>query len=258
MPLLQAIVAIVRNFPGHFRDTACHQSVVYTGLGVSLPTKIEFDLSAGLKHMFHQPHSTKLIEDTYSDFIRHLRWKIKFTLEGKNKTYDPDYDVSRPSEAEPPVLPYYCELAIQHRHEYLLKQISKIPQDGLVDDTFKLLSPKASTIHKFLVEYDFVVTLTDKNLGLAVSEWTWIMDNTLACLANECEYKCLTEIEAQQVLDRICNTMTLLSQCTAVFNWKYGQISDFLCPLLPHPGPITIFCASMEFQRSIKCQSNLD
>ena len=232
----QATRAIIRNTPIKFIEAARFRSRVHTGPGVSLPFKLEHDLGIGMKHMFHQPRSVQHIKNAYLDFVRRLRWKIKFTLEGENKTYDPDYDVRPPSETEPPILPLYCELALKRGRAYLEKVTANVPSDGLVDDTFKPLGPKLNELRKFMIDHDYVVTATDKNLGLAVSERTWIIENTKACLSNETEYKQLEAADAQRLLDRKCNDMLLLSQAAENYDWKYGSLSEYLKSSITAPG----------------------
>ena len=231
----QAIPAIIRHIPLEFIEAARYRSRVHTGPGVSLPFHLEHDLSIGMKHMFHQPRSAKLITDAYLDFVRRLRWKIKFTIDGENTTYDPDYDVREPSKKKPPVLPFYCELALKRGRAYIHNVTANVPSDGLADDSFKPLGPKVNELRKFMLDNDYVVTATDKNLGLAVSERTWIIKNTLACLSNEKDYKQLSEIEAQQILDRKCNEMLLLAQASENYCWKYGSLDEYLKHLITPP-----------------------
>ena len=167
--------------------------------------------------------------DAYLNLVCRLRWRIKFTLEGDDyKTYDPHYDMSKPSMADPPILLFYIELTPKKGHAYVHSITANVPANGLMDDTFKLLGPKINELQQFLIDHNYVITATDKNLGLAVSERTWIIDNTLACLHNECEYKQLNSIEATIILDCKCNKMMLLSQHAEVFNWKYGLLDEFL------------------------------
>ena len=60
-----------------------------------------------MKHMFHRPHSAKLITDAYLDFVRKIRWKIKFLIDGENQMYGPDYDVREPLDKKSPILSFF-------------------------------------------------------------------------------------------------------------------------------------------------------
>jgi len=228
IPFSEAVRCVIRNTPIKFIEAARFQSRVHVGPGVSMPRYLELTLGIGMKHMFHQPRNAELITQAYLDFVRRLRWRIKFTLEGEEKTYDPDYDVSEPSMADPPVLPFYCELALKRGRAHVHHVTANVPDDGLMDDSFKPLGPKVHELRKFLLEHDYVLTATDKNLGLAVSERTWIMDNTRACLSNEREYKLLDGVQTQIILDRKCNEMLLLSQRAEIYDWKYGSLGEYL------------------------------
>ena len=143
-----------------------------------------------------------------------------------------------PSEMEPPILPLYCELVLKRGQAHLNKVTANVPSDGLKDDTFKFkpLGPKVNVLHKFMMDNDYVVMATDKNLGLVVSERTWIIDNTKVCLSNEHEYKQLKAADAQRLLDRKCNNMFLLSQTTENYDWKYGSLSEYFKHLITEPG----------------------
>jgi hypothetical protein len=236
IPLPQAIRCVIRHTPEKFIQAARFMSRVHTGPGVSLPRHLELSLGIGMKHMFHQPRNSELITDAYNDFVRRLRWRLKFTLEGDDTTYDPDYDVRKLSTAKPPVLPFYCELALKRGRAYVHSVTANVPSDGLADDTFKPLGPKVNELRKFLLDHDYVITATDKNLGLAVSERTWIIGNTQACLNNQRDYKLLTDIEARIILDRKCNEMLLLSQQAENYDWKYGSLSEYLRSSVTVPG----------------------
>ena len=104
-----------------FIEVVWFQSRVHVGPGVSIPWHLELPLGIGIKHMFHWPRNADLITQVYLDFVRHLWWRIKFTLEGEDKTYDPDYDVSELSMADPP---YHCftanSLSNEDMHMYTM------------------------------------------------------------------------------------------------------------------------------------------
>ena len=185
--------------------------------------------------MFHRPRSAKLITDAYLDFVRKIRWKIKFLIDGENQMNGPDYNVREPLDKKSPVLSFYCELALKRGRAYVHNVTANVPHDGLPDESFKWLGPRVNELRKFLLDNNYVITATDKNLALVVSERTCIITNTLACLSNEKEYKLLTEIEAQQILVWKCNKMLLLSQATEYYYWKYGSLDEYLKSVITPP-----------------------
>ena len=145
--------------------------------------------------MYHQPLNKKLILESWHDFQRRLRWRI-FHSFGKNdnSNYDPDYDLRAPSENTPPYLPQYLELGLIKGRIFVNNTISKIP-DETPKDYYKPLTPSAKQIKEFLINNNYIVTMTDKNLGLAVSERTWIITKCLDILNNKKDYTPLSSID---------------------------------------------------------------
>ena len=54
--------------------------------------------------------------------------------------------------------------------------------------------------------------MTDKNLGLAVSERTWIITKCLDILNNKKDYTPLSSIDKQRILDKKCSDMQYVSE----------------------------------------------
>ena len=161
--------------------------------------------------MYHQPLNKKLILESWHDFQRRLRWRI-FHSFGKNdnSNYDPDYDLRAPSENTPPYLPQYLELGLIKGRIFVNNTISKIP-DEMPKDYYKPLTPSAKQIKEFLISNNYIVTMTDKNLGLAVSERTWIITKCLDILNNKKDYTPLSSIDKQRILDKKCSDMKYIS-----------------------------------------------
>ena len=99
----------------------------------------------------------------------------------------------------------------------------------VVDHTFQPLSPRLNKIHKFLFNNNYVVTATDKNLGLAVSEQTWIIEKTKDYLSNQREYRRLEDNDTNHILRDKCIEMIHLAKSVEDYDWKYGNLSEFLC-----------------------------
>lgn len=115
-------------------------------------------VSIEAKYLFHQPCHVDLIHDTWKNFIHWFHWKVKFTLKGNNSTYNPNYDVAEPSKKDPPKLLWYCELAIKCESAYIHKNGTKIPDDTVVDDTFKSLSSRLNKTCKFLLNNNYTLS----------------------------------------------------------------------------------------------------
>jgi phage antirepressor YoqD-like protein len=68
------------------------------------------------------------------------------------------------SEADLPVLLLSCELALKRGHTYVHNITANVQSDDLTDNTFKLLSTKVHELCKFLIDHNYMITVTDKNL----------------------------------------------------------------------------------------------
>jgi hypothetical protein len=78
----------------------------------------------------------------------------------------------------PSCLPQYLKLGILLGQNFVNKSISKILQEE-VGRKSNLLVPDRSKLEEFLISNNYVVTMTDKNLGIAVSEQTWLDEKCL-------------------------------------------------------------------------------
>jgi hypothetical protein len=78
MPTPSAIEFILsRTSIGLLSDLKFQQHV-HLSPGVNLPQEISFQLSVGMKYMFHRPTNASLIKASWLDFERRLRWRLKF------------------------------------------------------------------------------------------------------------------------------------------------------------------------------------
>ena len=236
VPLPIAVDEIVRRTPLYIMDALRYRSSIHCGPNVNLPHEIEWDLSVGMKYLFHQPRRSEMIRLAWTDFKRRFRWRVKFLLEGENRVYDPEYDVRPPSKKDPPMLPLYIELALRRGGAYVDQSIARIPEDGLTDSLWAPLGPKVNAIRRFLIDNEYVVTATDKNLGVAVSQRSWIIEKTTQCLANPREYRPVPAPEAKRILDTKHTKMLLLSRQSEDFDYKYGSLSEFLKSKVTPPG----------------------
>jgi hypothetical protein len=192
MPTPSAIEFILsRTSIGLLSDLKFQQHV-HLSPGVNLPQEISFQLSVGMKYMFHRPTNASLIKASWMDFERRLRWRLKFMLEGQESdAYDPEYDVRLPSTARPPVLPQYIEIGVMQGRDFALKSIRNMPVDN-GKEIYSNYAPKAGLIKTFLLDNEYIVTSTDKNLGIAVSRRTWIIEKSLDILHSSTDYRPLT------------------------------------------------------------------
>jgi len=206
-------------------------NIVHRSPDVSIPKNIEYQLSVGLKYMFPSKHNSKLFESAYNDFERRLKWRLFFDFsgEGNNKDYDPDYELSKVNRppALPPKIPEYLNIGLNRGRDYVLRTEHYAQLNPVKDDSF---APSRKQIEKFLFDNQYVITMTDKNLGLAVSKREWIITNCLKLLNDKSNYKKLKlfSLECEPILDKQNDRMNYLADYVAKFYSGETQLSRFL------------------------------
>ncbi|KAF8828443.1 hypothetical protein HHX47_DHR3000031 [Lentinula edodes] len=216
MPYPDAIRTILLQVPSDILDAAAYRSSVHIGPGVFLPLEYQMDLSVGQNYMFHSPRNSRLLIEAWKDFEYRIKWRIFFTFKDGRQdadNYDPDYEVPRERTSKVPQLPQYIEYGLNIGQVYITKMMALMPKDQ-EGSAFKSLAPDPKRIRQYLIDNDYVVTNTDKNLGIAVSQRTWIEEKSLALLNNPSDYERLTPAECKRILDKQCTQMELL--CTLV------------------------------------------
>jgi hypothetical protein len=175
--------------------------------GPSVPLEIQHQLSVGMKFMFHSPRNSDLIRDAWVDFTERIRWRLFFAFRGDNNSlYDPDYEIPKIVKKDPPSLPQYLELGLDLGRNFVHNTISRIPVED-VRTAYRSLTPNARQVREFLVSNDYVVTNTDKNLGLAVSKRSWIIEKCQDLIDDRNSYEQLHPLTAEQILDKQCTDM---------------------------------------------------
>src|SRR6202044_2167361 len=100
----------------------------------------------------------------------------------------------------PPKLPQWMEIGLVMGRRYVYSTVSSIPDETLKEIKKNPFSPNSDKILRFLKDNNYVITMTDKNLGLAVSERDWIIRNELKLLEDKRNYKELSKIEADLIM----------------------------------------------------------
>jgi hypothetical protein len=229
LPLPVTVNIVLSNCSLRYLEELKFQQYVHLSPDVTLPRDIAFNLSLGAKYMFHQPTNENLIDEAWKDFNRRLRWRLFFLYEGgdNNEPYDPDYDVRAPSKKQAPPLPQYIELGLIAGRRYANKAFVKA-RDSKSDQEQFVYTPQVKAVREFLTTNKYVVTGTDKNLGIAVSKSEWIIQKCQDCLDSVNDYRRLMPHEASNILSLKCKQMLDLSR-RANDNYALGkQLADFL------------------------------
>uniref|UniRef100_A0A8H7XZR0 Reverse transcriptase domain-containing protein n=1 Tax=Psilocybe cubensis TaxID=181762 RepID=A0A8H7XZR0_PSICU len=239
MTKTDAVSFVHLHTPISFLLAGQYRSSVHCSPGVSVPVDVANDLSLGLNYMFFTLPSKSLIMQAWNDFQRRIRWRIYFLFkEGMNKPFDPDYGVSSKKKEKPPVLPQYMELGLSMGRRYVQRTIASIPEEALTEMRKHAFSPKRDKIRKFLIDNNYVITMTDKNLGLAVSERDWILRNELNLLEDERNYEELEFEVAQEVMKSKMIQMQTLARTVEdehLFLFELG-LSRFFLSNVPEDG----------------------
>ena len=155
-----------------------------------------------------------------------MRWRLLFAFLNDSNDFDPDYEVKKDNKKPAPQLPSYLKLGLLEGRRFVHETIAKIPQEE-EKDLYSLLNPNRHHIGKFLVDNDYIVTNTDKNLGIAVSKREWIEEKTLQILEDRDNYGPLDSLTATRIMDKQCELALELSEnadCLA----SGKQLSEFL------------------------------
>ena len=222
-----AINFVILNTPIDVILASQFKNTIHKSPGVDIPLHIEHQLSVGIKYMFLQPHNIELFTEAYNDFSRRLKWRLYFALSGKgtNSDYDPDYEVSSEPSAVEPKLPHYLLSGINKGREYVNNTILKTPKTVVTHGT-PLVNRKE--IGDFLLNNEYIITMTDKNLGLAVSRCDWIIENCLKLLNDTDNYECLHFLKTETILDAQHDEMESIAASVDEFYGSNSQLAKYL------------------------------
>jgi hypothetical protein len=230
LPVPEAIDVILGRMSLEMISLLSYQQDVHQSPGVNLPQGISYQISVGAKYMFHEPTNVDLIRKSWVDFNRRLRWRLHFLLgnEGE-KPYDSDYDVRAPSTKQAPALPQYIELGLVKGRLFAYEAIAKVPDAETLRHPHKTLQPDVGLVREFLLSNDYVITGTDKNLGIAVSRRDWIVEKSQDILNDVNNYRRLEHDEAIHILNEKCVEMeSLAALAHDHVDYLEGTVADFL------------------------------
>ena len=238
LPTPVAINEIVSRMSLEMISTLSYQQDVHCSPGVHLPKELAFQISVGAKYMFHEPANTDLFLTAWKDFQRRLRWRINYLFETTgDKPYDPDYDVKGPSTKQAPALPLYIELGLIKGQRFVTSTIAKVPDVETLGHPHRSLQPDVRAIREFLLNNEFIITGTDKNLGIAVSKRDWIIEKSQDILNDVNNYRRLEHHEAIRILNSKCEAMEVLTDLASrQIDHFEGNVSDFMRSLITERG----------------------
>ena len=230
LPTPHAIDIILRKMSLEMLSSLSYQQYIHQSPGVHLSKELSYQLSVGAKYMFHEPANVDLIRKSWQDFNRRLRWRINFLFDKQGEQpYDPDYDVRAPSTKQAPALPHYIELGLVKGRIFVNETISKVPDVQTLRHQHKPLQPAVGSIREFLLSNNYVVTGTDKNLGIAVSKREWVTEKSQDILSDVNNYRYLEHMEAINILNEKCVEMEALARLAHEHvDHLEGTVAEFL------------------------------
>jgi len=230
LPLPNAIDEILIRMSLEMISDLRYQQDVHQSPGVSLPREISYQISVGAKYMFHEPANVDLIGKAWTDFNRRLRWRINYLFDNSGEEpYDPDYDCRAPSTKQAPALPRYIEMGLVKGRVFVNEAMRKIPDVDQLRHPHKTRQPEVRSISEFLLDKNYVITGTDKNLGIAVSTRAWIIEKSQDLLNDVNNYRCLPHFQAIAILDQKCREMEVIAKaCKKHVDHLEGTVSEFM------------------------------
>lgn len=235
IPHPKAVGLLISNTPLYVLEAARFRNNIHLSSDVVVPLELQMQLSVGLKYMFPTKRNEQLILSAYNDFEERLRWRLFFEFEGsiKNPSYDPDYEVPHVRTKKPPRAPGYIEKGLELGKVMVHNAMHVIRTSNVERGQIKSLIPSTASIKKFLLDNDLIVTGTDKNLGIAVSKRTWIIEKSLDILSNTNDYSEITFDEMKNEQD-IKYGKAVFLDTYAKNNLVNGkQIGTFVSHLIP-------------------------
>jgi hypothetical protein len=225
---------IILNTPVNVVLASQFKDSIHLSPGVEIPRELELQLSVGMRYMFHSTRNSKLIMDAWNDFERRIRWRLYFSfMNVDDGLYDPDFEVRRTSKKPAPKLPHYLEFGLRRGRSFVSNTISNIPVEE-EKDQYRSLQPSPRRIGEFLAANDYIVTGTDKNLGIAVSKRDWVEEKCAQLLEDKDNYKLLNPLTAHAIFAKQCKASETAAEAAEDLpNGK--QLSEFLrSQITPH------------------------
>ncbi|GJF01010.1 hypothetical protein PsYK624_173150, partial [Phanerochaete sordida] len=157
--------------------------------------------------MYSHP-SEKLVRDAWWDFKERLRWRVWFYMPENDtgRDYDPDYALPKDrklfhdAKAKPQrSIPDYVEIGLQHGDRYVEEFIRNVMP--VVKATSRSLNLVwLDDLKDYLSAHNYIVTSTDKNLGVCVLQADWANQQTHKLWNDPLNYRPISALEADTLM----------------------------------------------------------
>ncbi|KAI0993211.1 hypothetical protein K3495_g14973, partial [Podosphaera aphanis] len=166
------------------------QACIFTNRDVSLPHKFTKTLSYNGKFIPHSRLDTTKVEDAICALRRTIRTRWLFRNKVDDDSFVRKFHVPK-THWEPPIADSQVEAALRSVIYNLRNQTLKIPRSNP-----PLQNPDMISLCSFLKTSQFLVNVTDKNLGLAVMSKSWYNQQLKEHLSNPVAYRQVKNIKA--------------------------------------------------------------
>jgi hypothetical protein len=147
--------------------------------------------------------------------------------------YDPDYDLHKPRKKELAADPErYIESGLDAGRTYIENYISNVVPSIESHAMFKSHLDDIARLKSICEEQGYIITITDKNLGVAVVTRQWYIDGALKLLNDPRNYRLLTAEERSQILADTVAEMESISELASDAGYT-EQLTEFLISKCP-------------------------
>jgi hypothetical protein len=196
---------------------AAYQSDVFTEPGMSLRGDIKQTLSLNGKFIPHTKPQPQLVLRAFQELQRSVRTKYEFRdKKHEYKTYIPKF-YTKSEDWEPPYASEALERCLVEIKENLNMQISCFHSRPK-----HRLNPNLQELKQYLTQMNFLVKITDKNLGLSVVSLDWYRKQCLLHLSNTAAYERVEPKALEQVMKNELLTFTKDAHLPAIFRKYIG------------------------------------
>lgn len=190
-----------------------YQADVFLGKGVALDLESRQQLSLNGKFVLHAQKDPTLVPQALSHLRRTIRIRWFFRDRPSRSIDYRQFHVK--SDWEPPKASAQVEEAIRQVESSLLSQVGDLPSRSY------LLNPETKNLCRNLRQKQYLVKITDKNLGLAVVSHDWYDEQCLKHLSQVDAYQAVNDPPMDELIE-------VFHDLLKDFTWP-KEVNKYLC-----------------------------
>jgi hypothetical protein len=178
-------------------------SGIFMGPDVEMPQDIEWDLARNIKFILHEPSNALRVYDAWNMLERsvRIRWHFRDSPSIRSKFYVPKKTWQPRADQRNK----WIEKGLEKGKDLLIRQADSA---ALHLGQTRKSNPDLRKIHSFLRQSQFLVKITDKNLGVAVVTKNWYTSECSRLLSDKDTYAVIGDIVddiREEVMENIRN-----------------------------------------------------